>query len=251
MDEKILIWQRFCEHYISNHIGVELFKVNQNNVVSIKQYGIDSRLILERSENMENYLICEVEKVLQDFDEKTDVYEGLIYIMYKVRGNLIIPLYIGKSEKYGKSNNLSNNIKGISRGKRDKSKFCRWGDGYEYHIGDLSAVVCPNHPKNRIYRKYQRWADSLFQEYPSYEPKLKENIYFWIKAWEKGNIGIFNEFGGTPLTALEYQLISVAAILFPDELLNQEGVNRGQNYIWFILFNIYSLTLSQYLLTKV
>lgn len=250
MQEKFLVWQKFCERYISQNIGIPLFKVDENNIVKIKQYGRDCRLILERSENMENYIIDEVGKVLKDFDSKTDIYEGLISMMYKTKGNLIIPLYIGKSEKYGKSDNLSNNIKGITKGKEDKSKFCRWGDGYEYHIGDLSAVVCPNHDKKRIYRKYKKWADSLFEEYPSYQPKLKENIYFWIRAWERGNIGIFNEFGGTPLTALEYQLISVAAILFKDELLNQEGVNRGQHYIWFILFNIYSSILSQHLVTK-
>lgn len=244
---KIALWQRFCNNYMSDNLGIPLFKTN-NNIVSIKEYGKDNRLILERSEEMDNFIIDEVEKVINDFENETNIYEGLIYMMYKQKDDLVVPLYIGKSEKFGKSNNLSANIKGIEKGKKDRGKFSRWGDNYAYHIGDLSAVVCPNHPQDKMTRKYQKWASSLFESYPTMQPVLKEDVYFWICAWKTGNMGVFADFGYTPLTALEYQLISVAGTLFPDELLNQEGINRGQKYIWFILFHLYSATLSKYLL---
>lgn len=59
---------------------------------------------------------------------------------------------------------------------------------------------------------------------------------------ETGSLGIFKEFGATPLTALEYQMISVAATLFSQTLLNQEGVNRGRRIflIGWIILNIAS-----------
>ncbi|MFM6422797.1 hypothetical protein [Planktothrix sp.] len=238
MNEKLILWNNFCEKYINFNVGVPLFSTRDDRIVDIKQYGKNNRLILRRSEEMENFIINEVTHVLEDYKNKNDVYEGLIYMMYKIKNNLIVPLYIGKSEKYGKNdNNLSRNISNI---KSNKYFFCRWGDNYAYHIGDLSAVVCPGHPKEKMNRKYQIWASRLFENYPTTEPKLKEDIYFWISAWQKGNTGIFTEFGGTPLTALEYQLISVAANLFPEELLNQEGVNRGQKVIWILLLDIYS-----------
>jgi hypothetical protein len=45
-------------------------------------------------------------------------------------------------------------------------------------------------------------------------------------GWKKGNIGIWKEFGEISLTFLEYLLIGVASKLFPNETLNQEGINR-------------------------
>lgn len=242
MNQQIALWENFCELYIYDRVGIPLFSTN-GYTVNIKAYGQNNRLILKRSEAMESFVIAEVNKVLNDFHEMQDIYEGLIYMMYKINNGMIVPLYIGKSEKFGKQgNNLSRNISNIER---NKSFFCRWGDNYAYHIGDLSAVVCPGHPQEKIQQKYRKWANSLFESYPTTEPILKENVYFWIAAWEKGNIGIFKEFGSTPLTALEYQLISVAATIFPQDLLNYEGVNRGRKFTWIIwltLYNFYSLS---------
>lgn len=249
MQQQLSLWQDFCERYIysqnmsNNHVHIPLFCTNGNMVVNTKYYGENNRLILKRSDLMENFVIQEVSKVLNDFYQKQNLYEGLIYMMYKVRDGVIIPLYIGKSEKYGKQgDNLSRNISNITK---NKSCFCRWGDNYAYHIGDLSAVVCPGHPENQIHNKYKKWASSIFENYPTTEPVLKEDVFFWICAWQKGSIGIFREFGCTPLTALEYQLISVAATLFSQDLLNFEGVNRGRKFTWIIwltLYNFYSLS---------
>ena len=145
--------------------------------------------------------------------------------MFKVRGDLVIPLYVGKSEKYGKNGgNLSANIKNIER---NQHKFCRWGYGYAYHLGDLSAVVCEGHTEAKKTNKYKRWAGNLFEKYPAANPKLKSPVHFWIKAWEKDETGIWPEFGATSLTFLEYLLISVASDLFPQRMLNEEGINRS------------------------
>lgn len=227
--QQLKIWLDFCERYVYTKPQVPLFKTH-NGVVQIKKYGINNRLILQRSEKMESLLIDEVNRVLNDYAKGTYNYEGLIYMMYRVVDGIPTPLYIGKSEKFGKQgDNLSQNIANIEK---NKSFFCRWGDNYAYHIGDLSAVVCPDHPESKQHKKYKSWASLLFEDYPTTQPVLKDDVYFWIHAWETGSLGIFKEFGSTPLTALEYQLISVAATLFPKSLLNQEGVNRGRKMFW-------------------
>jgi hypothetical protein len=66
----------------------------------------------------------------------------------------------------------------------------------------------------------------LFAAFPSETPQLRRETYFWIKAWKHGSTGIWKEYGETSLTFLEYLLIGVASDLFPDLLLNEEGVNR-------------------------
>jgi len=71
-----------------------------------------------------------------------------------------------------------------------------------------------------------RRANALFEDYPSESPRLRFPVYFWIHAWEKGNVGVWEEFGEISLTFLEYLLIGVASRLFPNDTLNQEGVNR-------------------------
>ena len=183
------------------------------------------RFVLERSEPMESLVINEVKKVNDDFYSGKEHFEGLIYMMYRFSNNNVVPLYIGKSEKYGKNGrNLSANIKKIAY---NKQKFCRWGYNYAYHVGDLSAVVCEGHPLKRQTQKYRKWAEMLFCKYPASLPKLRFPVYFWIKAWEKGSVGIWEDFGETSLTFLEYLLIGVGSDLFPTDLLNDEGVNRA------------------------
>ena len=173
---------------------------------------------------MESLVIHEATKVIQNYSEDQERFEGLIYMMCRKEDEIIIPLYIGKTEKYGRrSGNLSANIMNIET---NGNKFCRWGYAYAYHIGDLSAVVCEGHAENRRNRKYTKWADRLFNTYPSPTPTLNHPTYFWACAWEKGTTGIWKEFGQTSLTFLEYLLIGIASDLFPNDILNDEGVNR-------------------------
>ena len=78
----------------------------------------NKRFVLERSAEMDSLIIDEVQKVNADYSSKSNRYEGLIYMMYRLSGQKIIPLYIGKSEKYGKKSNLSENM---SRGAQNRS----------------------------------------------------------------------------------------------------------------------------------
>jgi hypothetical protein len=233
---KLNLWKRFCEKHKIADTGVPLFSIS-NNSVNIVEIDIDRRVklaaihkvkkrqILLLSPQMEKLVISEVKKVLDDFSTGSEQYEGLIYMMYRLQNGQIVPLYIGKSEKYGKKGgNLSVNIKRIER---NKGKFCRWGYQHNYHIGDLSAIVCNGHPVEKQMLKYRKWAGRLFNNFPTDTPCLKFPVYFWTTAWEKGGIGIWEDFGSTNLTFLEYLLIGVASDLFPNDLLNDEGVNRS------------------------
>jgi hypothetical protein len=65
-------------------------------------------------------------------------------------------------------------------------------------------------------RKYQEWGRSLFTEIQVESPKLKEPVYFWTRAWSSKEVGIWEEFGSTRLTFLEYLMIGVASSAFPE-----------------------------------
>ncbi len=65
------------------------------------------------------------------------------------------------------------------------------------------------------------WPDSTAAPRPSVEAR------FWCAAWGPRSPNIWREFGACPLAFAEYLLIGVAGLLFPDELLNDEGVNRA------------------------
>ena len=68
--------------------------------------------------------------------------------------------------------------------------------------------------------------NKIFTDFPTDNPKLKMPIKFWCKAWKSDDISIWEEFGHANLTFLEYLLIGVASSLFPNDLLNKEGMNR-------------------------
>jgi hypothetical protein len=220
---KVALWDDFCHRQAVIADAVPLFN-SERGVVQLREYGRDRRNLLERSASMERLVIGEAEKVITDHTRAENRYEGLIYMMFWVARDHVVPLYIGKTEKYGrKGGNLSANIGKI---RSNGGKFCRWGYDYRYHIGNLSAVVCPGHPAPRINTNYTRWAERLFQSWPSEAPCLKHETFFWARAWRAGSIGIWSEWGATSLTFLEYLLIGVASDLFPEYLLNSEGVNR-------------------------
>jgi hypothetical protein len=105
----------------------------------------------------------------------------------------------------------------------DTSKFGRWGDNYAYHIGDLSSVVLPGHDATVQTDKYRSWATALFESLNTDRPRLRQPVFFWVKAWRKDDVGIWSEFGPTRLSFLEYLLIGIASSIFPRELLNREG----------------------------
>jgi hypothetical protein len=219
------IWNRFCDRHNVRGTWVPMFEVSTDGIVITKRIGkVKERLVLCRSGAMERLVRSECNKLIEDWKAKVSAYDGLIYFMVVEEAGDIVPLYIGKTETFGKGDgNLSANIKGIER---DTSKFARWGDNYAYHIGDLSAVVLPGHDPKHIELKYRAWADALFKGYPSEAPVLQRPVYFWAKAWSGSEVGALEELGPTRLTFLEYQLIGVASSAFGESLLNREGQNR-------------------------
>lgn len=221
MDNKRRMWNDFCAEYQVLERSVPLFQISTSNKVNVFPYGVGGRLMLKRSIEIETLVRQQSSVVIDDYHNGTDQYDGLIYIMFWKLNNDVIPLYIGKAEKYGKKGgNLSENIKG------DSGKFCRWGYNYAYHIGDLSAVVCLNHQDEKRTRKYERWAEKLFETIQTDSPMLRQPVYFWISPWSKDWTGIWKNFGQTSLTFLEYLLIGLGSDVFPETLLNGEGVNR-------------------------
>ena len=218
------IWLEFLKRYDIINSSSDLFK-NDQMVCEVKEKNKNnSTPILARHPSMENRVIEQVSIIEKDYISNQNLYEGLIYMMFTLRQNQLIPLYIGKTETFGKSNkNLSANIKNL---KTNKNFFARWGDNYSYHIGDLSAVALNGHNEENKTTKYTDWAKTIFTDFPTDKPKLKIPVKFWCKAWKSNDISIWEEFGHANLTFLEYQLIGVASSLFPDDLLNKEGKNR-------------------------
>jgi hypothetical protein len=212
------LWFDFCRKHGLGREPVPLFATSATGQVDTVERGRPTRSYLQRSPQMEALSRRAAELVIGDHSAGGEDYEGLLYCMFELRGSDPHPLYIGKTEKFGKKGqNLSANLD------MSNSKFARWGYGYEYHIGDLSAVVL-GHDAGKQKLKYERWADELFQK-PYSDRRLKEPVYFWVKAWKRGSQGPWVEFGETSLTFVEYLLIGMASAVFP-RLLNDEGVNR-------------------------
>ncbi|MCE9557640.1 MAG: hypothetical protein K8R88_01690 [Armatimonadetes bacterium] len=174
---------------------------------------------------MESMIRSQCAILLADWNSKSHEFDGLIYMIAVEEEGQVVPLYIGKAESFGRGDgNLSANVKGAMR---ETSKFARWGDNYAYHIGDLSAVALPGHHERHQTQKYGEWASTMFEAFPLDELRLVKPVYFWAKAWPKNETGIWEDFGPTRLTFLEYLLIGVASAAFGNRLLNREGRNRS------------------------
>jgi hypothetical protein len=215
MTTRAEIWQEWVDRYIDTREPLPLFETDENLNVEYKHYGNDDRRILKRSEEMESLVREEGRKVINDWHTTDDTYDGLIYLMYWLEDGDVVPLYVGKAGKYGRDGErLSANLEDL-RGNSTR-KFARWGDAHYYHIGNLSAIVF-DHGKNQKH-KYEKWAERLFEE----GHRLREQTYFWTKAWEKDDVGLYHDFE-IPLEQLEYQIIGLTSDLYADQLLNEEG----------------------------
>lgn len=220
MSAKEAVWQEFCLQHDITGKGVPLFATD-GLTVRIMHYRTSLPSVLQRSTEMDSLLRTEGAKVVEDFRTGTGLYEGIIYMMYWIADGQVIPLYIGKTEKLGLSGNLSANMNPSTRG-----TFFRWGYPEAYHIGNLSAATLTGYPEAKRRKNYIRWAETLFESVPTLTPQLRQPAYFWATAWRSGSEGPWKELGSTPLTSLEHLLIALAAALFPETLLNVEGVSR-------------------------
>ena len=217
---KQAIWDKFCYRFSIAGTCVPLFSTDADGNVQHKPVGKDRRPILMRSHECESMILSVTDLLVDDWTNKVNQFDGMIYMMGWKQAGKFVPLYIGKTETFGKGDrNLSANVKNLHK---DKSKFARWGDNYAYHLGDLSACVLPSHAEEKKTMKYQSWADCLFTQ----GTQLRQPVYFWAKAWKPAHIGIWEEYGATPLAFLEYMLIGVAGQTSPN-LLNREGLARS------------------------
>ena len=216
---KQLIWNKFCDSYDILGGCVPLFALNDQGTVDKKAIGADGRPVLKRSEECDAKILDVTDTLIEDWSCGKHSFDGMLYMIGWKRPNSFLPLYVGKAETFGKGDrNLSANLKNLHS---DRTKFARWGDGYSYHIGDLSACVLPGHADSKKTLKYQSWADCLFREGAT----LKEPVFFWATAWKPTQTGIWEEFGATTLAFLEYMLIGVSGQISP-QLLNREGQSR-------------------------
>ena len=119
------IWLKYLKRYDIINSSSDLFQ-NDQMVCEVKEKNKNSSIpILVRHPLMENKIIEQVSIIENDYGSKQNLYEGLIYMMFTLRQNQLIPLYIGKTETFGKSNkNLSANIKNL---KTNKKLFCKMG----------------------------------------------------------------------------------------------------------------------------
>jgi len=218
------VWDRFCARLLVAPSAVPLFDATQSGEVRTRQVGRNGRVLLCRSAPMEALIRKQVDLAVADHDGGTSRIDGLIYMMGWKDAERFIPLYVGKAETTGRSGgNLSANLKNLGR---DTSKFARWGDGYAYHIGDLSAVVLNGHAADHQHDKYRDWAAKLFENAPVDRPVLRKPVWFWTTAWDNSANGIWEDLGATQLAFLEYTMIGVASMVSPD-LLNREGRQRA------------------------
>ena len=220
MAEASDLWDEFFQNRIlTPHI--ELFECENLEVKSFLR-GRKNRRYLKRNPKMEALVrdVCSI--IIQEHEKKQTNVDGMIYCMYSLVDSKVIPLYIGKAERIGRNGNLSANISDAMS--KSGSLFARWGYGYAYHLGDLSAAVF-GHERKPV-PKYEKWANELFSDKESLQ--LKSQVYFWCEAWKQNLTGPWNEYGPTSLSFLEYQLIGIGSKMNPN-ILNAEGTNFRLN----------------------
>lgn len=221
-DSKLKIWDDFITHHDVASESVPLFDVADGQIVTIP-YGSNDRLVLKRSPAMEDRMRGLGRQLIKEHRNRQVTHDGILYVMLRLERGRVVPLYIGKAEVYGKGErNLSANISDLDGG---NGKFGRWGYGYAYHIGDLSAATLSGHPSDKVSNKYLDWSRALFvTKGDRVEPRFE--VRFWATLWSAEKKSIWESYGRTRLAFEEFLLIGVASDAFPDVLLNREGSNR-------------------------
>jgi len=204
---------------------VPLFETDEQGCVATLKYGKDERLVLKRSAPMEKLMRSFGQTLTEEHRSGNVGHSGILYMMLRVEGGIPVPLYIGKAETLGRNGgNLSANIADLLGG---HGKFGRWGYGYAYHLGDLSAVTLTGHSAEKANKKYEDWRTTLFEgEGIVQAPQFKADVQFWATLWGPEKASIWKDYGATRLAFEEYLLIGVASDAFRDDLLNREGRNR-------------------------
>ena len=214
-----VIWDEFLARQQVVNLGKPVFETDKD-LITVHTYDKNGRNILDLSQEIRQGFKTEIDLLKKDFENDNQEYDGLIYMLYYNKDDSAVPLYIGIAEKIGKSGGLSSTLK-------SNNSTSRWGDAdKQYHIGGLSTVVCNGYQPEDIYAPKRPWAERLFRNFPSDNPQLCVPTYLFVKAWRGSDVGCWKGFGATPLPFLESCLIAVAGSLFPNLLLNIQGVTR-------------------------
>lgn len=160
---------------------------------------------------MEQAIIDVVETGLAESD-----FEGLLYVMGVGERESFRPLYVGKAERKGVKRPLSANLVNL---RSDKGKFARWGDGLDYHIGDLSHALFAWPARRTPTLKYRRWAEALFVQ--ADPPRLREPVKLFVMPWRTTTRGPSGLLGSLP--AGEKEVIALAGHEYGTTLLNIDG----------------------------
>ena len=216
------LWNTFVAAHKIARDSVPLF-ASENGIVETIEFGRNKRLVLKRSADMERLMRGIGNNLCEQHASGAVKSSGILYLMFRLDGDSVVPLYFGKAETFGKGDkNLSANISDLVSG---NGKFGRWGYNYAYHIGDLSAVTLPGHSQEKKTKKYSDWKETLFSAEGN-TVRLKGDVRFWACDWNPDRPSVWSDYGSTRLAFEEYLLIGVASDLFPDDLLNREGRNR-------------------------
>ena len=197
---------------VPSHRLVPLFDATDDLVVRTRESGPEKRRLLCRSPEMEAAVIDLVEAGLAQ-----EGWQGLLYVMGHGAGPDFRPLYVGKAERRGMKNALSANLANI---RTNRHKFARWGDGVDYHVGDLSQALFGFKAYRLPTPKYKRWAAALFDAFDP--PRLRKHISLYLAPWIDGSVGPSGLVGS--LAAVEKEVIALASVQFAGCLLNVDGV---------------------------
>ena len=206
-------WDEICSEMNFSKEAVPLFETTPEQGVKTMLYGKKHpRKVLQRSAAMEAQLNHIKGSIEQDYQSQANQIEGLLYLMFWQCDSKIVPLYIGKAEKVGKTaDKLSDTI-------TQASEFMRWGYDHDSHLGDLSAWVCAHAEKHKR-PNYLRWAQCLFLDFPAEQPQLRYPTWFWAEIYPapglKGSLGTLKE--------AERSWIAAAAAFSPETLVNVQG----------------------------
>lgn len=166
--------------------------------------------ILQRSPEVTRLLSTEANR----FKQNSSKYDGLIYIVYTLSQSRIEPVYIGKATSLCDPNSMALSTASVVPE--------RWS--YKNgHLKGLSESLHRDSNSLDTTRKYDRWVETLFTGDRS---SLKQSVYLWTQCWGSENTGPYSPYTGVipTLAELEYRLIGLTYSLFPERLLNNEGV---------------------------
>ncbi|MBM7865986.1 hypothetical protein GTO89_06465 [Heliobacterium gestii] len=156
-----------------------LFSVSKDLCVATKYSKSTEKKLLVRSPEIERAIISTVKKGVQ-----RDDWEGILFIL----GTGLLPKFqgimISITDRQGIKNEVNENIKNIQS---NYNKFARWGDGLDYHIGDLSHAMFQFEAYREPKKRYLSLAQQLFSSFEP--PVLKSQVYLYVLPWYADSVG--------------------------------------------------------------